>query len=316
LLTTLRRVQKKADPIVVKVRPDLAAKVQCVFPSLPSFAVALVNQDWDKLPVHCTAGGDYRSGRQARWRFEVRDERGRTMPVRESYGNGIGGGLFSEEALPFGGTWETELVMSSFVPALPPGQYSVRILYHNCLCISGMPDVKGLITSQSAPITLVVAPAVVELTDERRRMIRGLLEQLDTKGRVSVVAGSYGEWAHELVPPDSPQGKLLAVGIDAVPVILSALRDKELNPHRRAVMLSVLFSVTGQNDPTYEPGVIGNYSVVEGPWSVWGGNGGGLGLGGSGWGGGWIDPAAQLAFAKRWEPWNRYIRVQGPAPID
>src|SRR5258708_37081238 len=100
------------------------------------------------------------------------------MPVRERFGDGIlGGGLYTEDALPFGGRWDTDLDMSSFVPALPPGQYSVRILYHNALCISEMWDVDGLAISHSLPITLVVAPATADLTKPNRREVLKLLHQ-------------------------------------------------------------------------------------------------------------------------------------------
>jgi hypothetical protein len=316
LLTALRRVQNKADPVVVKIRPDLLGNVKCVFPALPAFPVVLVNQDWDKLSVNLTAGGDYRSGRQARWRFDVRDEQGRRMPVRERFGDGILGGIYTEDALPFGGTWDTKLEMSSFVPALPPGQYTVRVLYHNTLCISEMWDLDGLVISQSPPITLVVAPATVELTDAKRREVLKLLGEIDDRAFLRIVAGTYGNWAYEMVPPDSAQGRILSSGLPAVPVLLFALGEKDLTTPRRAIILTLLFSLTGQNDPTEEEGVVFSFKKLDGPWAVWGGGAGGMGFGGTSFGGSIIDENVQREFAKRWEPWNRYVRVERPATVD
>ena len=314
-LTALRRLQKAPDPVAVVVSPDVAGGVECVFPALPAFPVALVNGDVEKERVVLTDGGDYRSGRQARWRFEVRDERGRTMPVRE-YLDSIGGGIFQLEAFAFGEEWKTELRMASFVPALPPGRYQVRIHYHNEMSISEMSDAGGLITCMSPPIDLVVAPAVVELTDERDREVRALVARLEEKRSVRIVAGRYGPWAHELVPPDSAQGRLLSMGLVAVPPLIAAMDDKALPAGRRAVVLSMLFSLTGENDPTYEDGVVGAYRRVDGPWHVWGGDGAGFGAGGTGWGGGTIDAEAQLRFAERWEPWKGYVRVRRPGAVD
>ena len=317
MLTTLRRMQKKLDPVAVRIDPRLGVVVECVFPTRPEFPVALVNQDWEKQPVLFTFGGDYRSGRQERWRFDVRDERGRAIPVRERFGHGDLGGLYSVAALDFGERWETELAMSSFVPPLPPGRYTVQILYHNTLGIARMRDVDGLIMSESLPITLVVTPPKLDLTDEKRREIEGLVKELDGAGRLKVVAGTYGRWAYELVPPDSAQGKLLAIGFDAVPVLIDALDDKELSPRRRQVILSLLFSHTGVNDPTEESGVTGSYQRIDGPWVIMGGGGvNGIGFGGGGSGGGRIEPEKQAAFAKRWEPWKKWVRVEGTGRVD
>ena len=309
LLTALRRVQKAADPLAVVVAPKLAGTIACEFPSLPRFPVALVNRDPEKQAVLLTAGGDYRSGRQARWRFDVRDGHGRAMPVRERFGDGILGGIYTEDALPFGGSWDTKLEMSSFVPALPPGQYTVRILYHNTLCISQTWDLDGLVFSQSPPITLVVAPATVELTDAKRREVLKLLGEINDRAFLRIVAGTYGNWAYKMVPPESAQGRILSSGLPAVPVLLSALREKNLAPPRRAIILALLFSLAGQNDPTEEEGVLFSFKKLDGPWAIFGAGGGGMGFGGTSFGGSVIDPETQRKFAERWEPWDRYIRV-------
>ena len=79
LLTALRRIQKKADPlkIVVSLPDDLTANIT----PLPIFDVALVSADVERTPLWIIQGGDYRSGRESRWRFEVKDAEGITLAL-------------------------------------------------------------------------------------------------------------------------------------------------------------------------------------------------------------------------------------------
>src|SRR5262249_54568078 len=79
VLTALRRAQKKRDPLAVVVYG--AKDLDAVYPRLPHFVVSLKNADAEELPFRCEKGGDYRSGRQARWRFDVRDSQGNACPV-------------------------------------------------------------------------------------------------------------------------------------------------------------------------------------------------------------------------------------------
>ena len=306
-LTALRRVQGKGDPVRVEVAGP--AEVRSVFPALPRLDVSLVNCDVGGEAVPFTRGGDYRSGRQARWRVEARDEAGTPLPVRGP-GFGMGGGLFSIGRLGPGEKWGTSLAVESFVPALPPGRYTLRVLYHDSVCLADEPAVDGLIVCASGPLTLTVAPLVFAEDEVDAGKVGDLLGAFDDKRRLKVVAGTYGAWAHDLVPPGSPQGKLLALGLPAVPPLLDALDDPELTPSRRAVVLSLLFSLTGQNDPRDAAGVLGGYDSADGPWSVVGD-----GAAGIGWGerhvpgGAKVDDAAQRVFARRWTPWKQYVRV-------
>ena len=72
-LTKLRRSQKKPDPVTIEV--ELPKNSHATTRDLPKFRVALKNVDVEKLAVKFKYDGDYRSGRLARWRFEVRDSR-------------------------------------------------------------------------------------------------------------------------------------------------------------------------------------------------------------------------------------------------
>jgi hypothetical protein len=96
-LTALRRVQHKPDPLLVSVDER---KVECTYPDLPLFQAAVINVDAEQLPLELQIGGDYRTGRFERWRFEVKDKAGKYFPIRTVFGFGKGGGLNS---IPFNG---------------------------------------------------------------------------------------------------------------------------------------------------------------------------------------------------------------------
>jgi hypothetical protein len=223
---------------------------------------------------------------------------------------GMGGGLFNEGELTPGARWKTSLRMESFVAALPPGQYTIRSLYHDSVCIADEADVDGLIVFSSDPITLTVLPLEIPQADVDAAKVRQLLESIDDKRKLKVVAGTYGKWAHEFLSPDSAQGKLLSLGLPAVPPLLETLEDSTLTPTRRAVVLSLLFSLTGQVDPRGAAGVLGNFDSAEGPWAIsndestsfgWGSTSVFLSAA--------IDETAQKTFANRWGPWKQYVKV-------
>ena len=69
LVTALRRVQKKPDPLVVLL--DVQGPLEANPLLLPRLKVSIKNVDCEKAGVGFTNGGDYRSGRQDRWRVVV-----------------------------------------------------------------------------------------------------------------------------------------------------------------------------------------------------------------------------------------------------
>ncbi len=110
LVTALRRMEGKPDPLYVfmsgpQVIESTAAK-------LPPVEVSIRNVDADKEALGLRAGGDYRLGSRAHWRFEVRDERGNLMPVKPlRYDEGgVGSGF---RMLESGQSYETRLEMES-----------------------------------------------------------------------------------------------------------------------------------------------------------------------------------------------------------
>jgi hypothetical protein len=142
---------------------------ECIFPSLPQFEAALTNVD-PKRECQIKPGGDYRSGRQARWRFDVRDERGRPVRVKGPP-SPIGGGRLAIATLKAGEFWSTVLSMDRYID-LDPGDYTVRIQYHESQRIADLESVGHLAVLQSEPFPLHVQPRVIDLTRQDREEAR------------------------------------------------------------------------------------------------------------------------------------------------
>jgi hypothetical protein len=313
LLTALRRAEGKPDPLPVVLRvPD---QVESIFPNLPAIDAALVNRDAQEAPVTFKEGGDYRSGRQERWRFDVRDVRGKVVPVKQHRGAGERGGLFHMGVLKHEESWATVLHMRTFIE-LAPGDYTVVVEYHDEAPIAGRADTAGLVVCRSEPFKLHVQPRVIDVTKADREAARDAVAALGDKGPVLIRDGPYGKAAHDFIRPDSAPGRLLVLGWRAVPALFDALDDDKATDQRRAWAFAVLFSITGWNDPRHEDGVLAAYESREGGWVVSGGRNEkgavlGLGLGGrSSVSGGKLDGAAQKAFAKQWHAVREYIVVR------
>lgn len=151
IITALRRIQGRHDPMRIVVKTEL----QQSYPpkQLPKVKVRIENVDEPGASVGFTQGGDYRSGRQDRWRIDVRDKAGKAMPLKQ--GRNMGG-IHSRGNIKKGDGWETTLDMNKFVAPLPPGDYTVVILYHDMQGISNERDLSDLILSRSESFTLRV----------------------------------------------------------------------------------------------------------------------------------------------------------------
>lgn len=313
LLTALRRAQGKPDPLPVIA--DVPGEVESIFPNLPVVDASLVNRDAEKTPLTFKDGGDYRSGRQDRWRFDVRDARGKAMAVKQHRGLVEGGGLYHMSVLKHEELWETVLPMRKFID-LPPGDYTVVVEYHDEETISDLPDTAGLVVCRSKPFKLHVQPRVIDVTKKGREAAREAVAALADKGPVQILEGPYGKEAHDFIRPDSAPGRLLALGWRAVPALLDTLDDDKAPPQRRAWAFAVLYSITGWNDPRDADGTLTAHESRGGGWAVSGGRNGknfamGLGLGGqSSMSGGRFDGKAQKALAREWKAVREYIVVR------
>ncbi len=312
LLTAIRRLEGRPDPLAVVVGTP-ATPLTCTPLSLPRLKVAVKNVDVENYEVGLTLGGDYRSGRQARWRLVVVNEAGEPLAVRPHEDAVIiMGGLYRLGVLKPGESWETVLDMRSFVAAPLPGKYRLEVLYHNTQTIVDMTDLSGLTVFTSPPIPLVVDPTVIELSAEDRRAAREWIAAIEPGETVKLVMGTYGEWAHPLIAPDTPEGKLLTMGLKAAPPLVAALQDETLSPGKRGTILALLYTLTGEHNPRH---VLGRVEFANGPWAVWGGppgehRSGGMSFGGTGSSHGQPYLPGQQELVKKWAEWLGTVKVK------
>jgi tetratricopeptide (TPR) repeat protein len=314
LLTALRRARKSPDPLAVRV--NAPTECECIFPRLPDFHVAIVNQDVEGALVGIQEWGDYRSGRQARWRFDVLDKNGNPMALKTK-AFGEGGGISRPINLELDHSWDTTLHMNRFLD-LAPGDYTVSICYHDRRTIADYPHTVGLITSRSAPIRLHVQPRVIDIGMAEREEVRKWVDRLDDKAEVKFLVGAAdNKEAHDFILAESPPGRLLALGWKAVPPLIDELANDHLTVGKRAWLLALLFSLTGQNDPRDAAGVLGKASYLEVGWVLHGGLDGKMTMTGAsssitGNATVPIDEVKQRAFAKRWQAFRQFIIVREP----
>ena len=296
MLTALRRVQNRPDPLRILVAGKLE-RTYCL-DQRPRFTLLITNLDEEKQTVHgFTDGGDYRSGRLGRWRFEIRDEKGQMLPVISPFGFG-GGGILQKQTLEYGESWETELPLKSYVDIAAPGKYTMRVFYHNGVEIVDRADISDLITSHSAEIKLEVTPIRVWITEKERQDARKWIAELPDAGPVKMEIGGLVE-DEKFLDPHSASGRLQRMYTSAVPDLVDAALEPSLKPAQRAWVLGLLFAITGHNDPRgSEPFFVDGQAILGSYEYEYSGGERGSSRGGK------IDPEKQRAFAEKWRVWK------------
>ncbi len=313
LLTALRRIKKQPDPLHIFIQEPKSFSGLAL--QLPELKVRIENVDIEKTKAGLTFGGNYRSGRQARWRILLQDEKGNALPIKDSIGSGTGGGMYQEGILEYGKSWETSLSVQSFIEKPPPGKYKLTVLYHNTIAIADRGNIDDLIVYKSDSIPFTIKPITITCSKKDQKLIIKLVSEIDDKKSLKMVVGTYDEWAYELIAPDSPEGKLLSMGIKATPTIIHLLHDKTLSNEKRAWLFAILFSLTGENDPR-RFSALGSYEYWESGFEIWGGltgeePSGGLSLGSQGSVSmGKINKKDQDDLLKTWDLWLEMVELK------
>ena len=251
LVTALCRVRKQRDPLAVIV--DRPGRLKAGTRKPPVLKVFLKNVDAERREIGFQRGGDYRSGRHARWRIHVWDSKGNLLPELPSP-SFIGGGMTEDAALAFGKEWEAHLPLASYVTMQTPGKYKVQVLYHDSVTIANFDnpkDLEGLIVFRSEPFEVNVehGPKIsIRLKASSMEKATSLSASLDENDPLRIVIGKYDAKSHDFISPESPQGQLLTMKWQAVPALLKALEDEKLSFRKRAWILSLLFSITLEGD--------------------------------------------------------------------
>jgi|GEM_PF-3833282 len=158
LLTALRRAQGKHDPVEVLIGLD---KQQTIVDDAPQIAPRVIVdlKNVDAEPIALTRGGDYRSGRQSRWRVELFDEWGKRLPDSNFPPWGTGGGISSFGFVKPGESVyrydENTLDARSYVKLPPSGRYQLQVVYAEQE-IASEPELSGLAVWRSRKLPVIV----------------------------------------------------------------------------------------------------------------------------------------------------------------
>lgn len=310
VLTALRRLQRKPDPVTVTVKTG--NMISSEFGAMPVVSALLTNVDNDKKAITFMDGGNSRSGRSARWLIRVTGSDGKLVPVQEWPVDM--GGMFTYSDLAFEQQTQAVLPLAEYVDELRPGDYKLQVFYHDSIAIADEPDAQGLTVVHSEPVKLHVEPLRIKVSEaERARLIR-LVGSLGGNPRTKVIEGGYGKWAEKAVTAESPEGQLLNAGTTAIPFLLRVLFDGGSAPTTRAQALAILFSLTGRNDPREERGVLGPSLTVRLARHPDGSPGGATMELWTSEEDGKLDVERQNKFAVRWTVWRDSILLVDGIP--
>lgn len=306
LLTALRRIQKADDPLPILI--EGTSEISCKIGAAPTITANLTNLDRDKAIVFLTTGGDYRgAGRHNRYRLEITDAAGKVLPEREARDMG---GFLNGTTLESHDSYPMRLPIDSYVQIDKPGTYTMVVQYHPSLSLAYLSNVDGLVCLHSKPIKLIVEPVEIETNDAEQADIAALIAKLPEKGTVKILGGSYDvAAAGNFLPKDTPAAQIQMKAWNSVPALIRAANNEKLKPTQRAWALGLLYAITSRNDPMGERGVLGPYDYRFSGWvSIQ--SGGSYSQAEASSPGGSIDAAAQIKFAKRWQPWLENGSIQ------
>ncbi|MEL7496078.1 MAG: hypothetical protein AAFN77_00605 [Planctomycetota bacterium] len=321
VMIALRKAEGLSAPVIVDIEQK-AKNISCNTIELPDLKCWIANVDSKKQTIQFNQGGDYRSGKQTRFHVQVTDAKGVSVKPKSVIGVVNVGGLMIRSRLEPGESWDTTLELRKYVPLLPPGKYSLQIFYHNESTIADISDLEGLVVAKSPVIELQIERLKVSVSDIKRKTICDLIAKIDQTKEPRIVAGTYGEWAHKLVPPTSASGKILLHGYDAIPVLIDQLQIEESAELRNRI-LCLLFSLTGQYDPrpwkSEFASPLGHLDAADSGWAIVSNSGKSLSFGLSTT---TDDPRKevkpdyrnQAPFINAWKSFDKFIeRIELPA---
>ncbi len=306
LLTALRRLQHKPDPLHLVLGSESVLDV--AFPASPTVAFDLKNVEASES-FEVAEGGSYRSGRFARCSVEAVGPDGKRLPPRE-WDSGMGGGMFSRKQLAPGETLGYGIPLADYVEFLAPGEYRVRIHYHDKEDIDSVKDLAGWIVSSSDEFVVHVQPLRIHVAQSRVDEMRGWIRAIDASKPVPLVSAHWHAGMEFRGEAQDPEDKLFRAGFEAMPALLAAMDDPATEPERRAWVFGMLWNILGIEKPTG----LQHYAAI----------------GTMNWIGGWptcmedgqkrfgefgtmapipVEAEKQRALAESWHRWSRAIEI-------
>ncbi len=251
LLTALRRIQHRPDPVVITVNSEQA--VEATFPRFPTVALALRNEDSagatvSLVPALLVYGLDGSGPLGEALRVS------RCAPRRFD-GGGPPAALAPGDELP------TTLAAASWLRMNSPGEYRLRV----SLLPGTNPllerDLRGHIALQSQELRLILRPLRIRLSRAERDQHLSWLRAIGVEKTVVVLTHDAlaepvdpmprppGKWSG---PADDPEDRLYRAGLLTLPALFDALDDPALDSLHRAWAVAMLWNLTGVREGGYQ----------------------------------------------------------------
>lgn len=251
LVALLRRLDGKPDPVALRAQAPKPSE----FPALPTIEA----EAWE-MDAAGKAGRAYWFREPAGFLFhlEIRDPRGRLVPVRDVAASRWEHGPRQTSHVRDGNVMV--LALADFVEPshlLLPGRYTVVVHHSDAGGIDRPDGFLWAITFRSDPVAFDVTRRRVAATEADRKRYLEIAAQLPTTPSVDVFLKGYQPWAYGRVLPAEPAGKLLTVGWAAVPSLIEFASDPSQLAGRRAWAFAILRSVTGALNPADFRGACG-----------------------------------------------------------
>jgi hypothetical protein len=259
-LTVLRRAEGRPDPLAIRIE---GTTHEGTYPDVPVLVCKATNVD--RKPFTITEGGSYRSGRFARIRVEAIAPDERLLPPTPSPFS-FGGGMSRSRTLRPGGSVRFDVPIGYYVVFPGPGEYRVRIQYHDQRNIDSDPSGEGWIVSTSPTVTVRMKARPLKLTHRRLDEMAAWIDEIDTSRPVPIVDEPWRPgMAFPEGEPAAPEDRLFRAGWDAVPALLRKLDDETSDPRRRAWILAMLWNLTGLHPPAADEhlGAVGSCLLLQ-----------------------------------------------------
>lgn len=214
--------------------------------------------------------------------------------------------MFGYRMLGPGESIPIRLDLGAYVRFPGPGEYEVRVLYHDEHDIADDPHVDGRVLAHSAPIIVRLAPWLIRMSRAELEDLLAALFALDTSRPVLLVAETWRPGLAFAGEPTSPADVLFRGGHRAVPLLLDRLQEPDLDVAERGWIFGMLWNTTGLIFPT--EGAIGSRLGVQ-AWPTIAGAGSAESPGGRRRAGG-VWPSAQRDLAESWSAIRPWIELE------
>ncbi|MEM9381596.1 MAG: hypothetical protein AAGB93_16695 [Planctomycetota bacterium] len=332
LLTVLRRLQGRPEPLTVEAR--FLSEPPYVFPELPVVGVRLLHAEGETETFTLQIGGNYRSGRLARWDLQLFDADGEPHAGVDEWQSFMGGGMSYFQRVGPGFVWGVEvpdvwerlrlenegqeipevevrpvpLALGDYRRPAKLGRYTLRALYHDNETIADRASYEGLVVHRSDPLSFAWEPRRIRVRREDEARILDRIAALLEHDGVTVTRFHLPDYAGSDEDDAHPLARLFTQGWAAVPYLAVELERTE-SPEERAKLIAALYSLSGLESPLG----FGRSSAV-GSHSFFGGRvppGSGVeSTPMNSTARGRIRPQAQARFVQRWAAHRRFIEVE------